>query len=464
MSKTIYDFLIVGSGAGGGAALSRLCELWRNQSSIQIGMLEKGDKLFHSNVLNIPTVNERILYSRMYPDNSTPIGERLPQMPAATQVYALGGKTMFWNGTSVRPPVYELEKWPIHLRELDVYFSIAERSMNVTTSYSKGSSLQNVILNRLYANGFLEATDLPLAFDTGESRFGQIHSNPWYSSINDLAKAQFYRPFDLGLNAYVPRIIIENNSVAGVEVLTPDHESHIVYARNVIIAASALEAPRILLNSEIEGNSIGRYLTNHMLVFSNGRISRNKFSEVLGSLSVLLPESIDKPYQIQFSGPNPYFSYPQFQEKLLMEELEISETIFGRVESQADNRVTLDTSALDEYGIPMIQVHYSRTNQDEKVGNQMREAFQKSMAAIEAIPDNVLPPILPNGSDNHESCTCRMGLDPATSVVDPNSKVHGIAGLYIAGNSVLPTLSSANPTLGTVALAIRLADHLTLQA
>ena len=55
MSGTDYDVLIVGSGPGGGAVLQRLCELWKNQGAKKIGILEKGDKLFHSHAQNIPT-------------------------------------------------------------------------------------------------------------------------------------------------------------------------------------------------------------------------------------------------------------------------------------------------------------------------------------------------------------------------------------------------------------------------
>ena len=60
----------------------------------------------------------------------------------------------------------------------------------------------------------------------------------------------------------------------------------------------------------------------------------------------------------------------------------------------------------------------------------------------------------------HPACTTRMGSDPATSVVDPDGRVHGMEGLYIAGSSVFPTCGHANPTLMIVAMTIRLADHL----
>ena len=78
MSNTNYDVLIVGTGPGGGATLQRLCELWKNQGAKKIGIFEMGDKLFHSHALNIPTQNVNTARDELFPDNSTPIGERLP--------------------------------------------------------------------------------------------------------------------------------------------------------------------------------------------------------------------------------------------------------------------------------------------------------------------------------------------------------------------------------------------------
>ena len=53
-----------------------------------------------------------------------------------------------------------------------------------------------------------------------------------------------------------------------------------------------------------------------------------------------------------------------------------------------------------------------------------------------------------------------MHVDPKRGVVDANSRVHGIANLYVAGSGVFPTYSASNPTMNLVALTLRLADHL----
>ena len=58
MAKTDYDVLIIGSGAGGGAALWRLCEQW-GQNGKRIGMIEAGDLLLPTHAFNLPTLNEQ---------------------------------------------------------------------------------------------------------------------------------------------------------------------------------------------------------------------------------------------------------------------------------------------------------------------------------------------------------------------------------------------------------------------
>ena len=331
MSGTNYDVLIVGSGPGGGAVLQRLCELWKNQGAKKIGILEKGDKLFHSHSLNIPTQNVNTARDVLLPDNSTPLGKRLPQFSGATMIYALGGRSLFWNAATPRPIQSELNKWPIHRRELDVYYGMAEKLLHVTTDYAKGSSMQDRMLRRLHAGGILEANNMPLAFDMTPSRQGEVHSNPWYSSINALAAAQLDRPYDLAVNAYVSKVTTQGGRVSGVEVFSADKRRHTIRAKNVVVSASTLETPRLLLNSGIQGPAIGRYLTGHVSIIAIGTISRGQFSDRLGNLSILKFETEESPYQIQILGPDQYFSYQQFEDKVLKEQLMVVYASFGSV-------------------------------------------------------------------------------------------------------------------------------------
>ena len=73
------------------------------------------------------------------------------------------------------------------------------------------------------------------------------------------------------------------------------------------------------------------------------------------------------------------------------------------------------------------------------------------------------PKRVPLGASTHTMGATRMGDSEdggRTSVVDPQCKVWGVDNLYVGGNCVIPTHNASNPTLTTVALAIRAARNI----
>ena len=63
-----------------------------------------------------------------------------------------------------------------------------------------------------------------------------------------------------------------------------------------------------------------------------------------------------------------------------------------------------------------------------------------------------------SGTVYHPVSTCRMGPDPARSVVDPRLRVHGVEGLRVIDASVFPTIISANTNATTMAIGAKGAD------
>jgi choline dehydrogenase-like flavoprotein len=68
--------------------------------------------------------------------------------------------------------------------------------------------------------------------------------------------------------------------------------------------------------------------------------------------------------------------------------------------------------------------------------------------------------LLVSQGTHHVLGTCRMGSDPAASVVDPDCRAHDIPNLWICDGSVLPTIGAVNPSLTIQAIATRTARRL----
>ncbi len=135
-----------------------------------------------------------------------------------------------------------------------------------------------------------------------------------------------------------------------------------------------------------------------------------------------------------------------------------------------DSRITL-SDRTDRHGVPLPRVHWCINEQEEHTVRRTAEIVGVSLARL-GVPAPVLddwvvagkhfPPAF--GDVAHHIGTTRMSMNPEFGVVDTNCQVHGVQGLFIAGSSVFPTGSHANPTQMIVALAVRLADTLKQRA
>ncbi|XEC92966.1 GMC oxidoreductase [Paenibacillus tarimensis] len=463
MEKTDYDVLIVGTGAGGSAVLWRLCEQLA-ASGKKIGIIEYGSLLLPMHAQNIPTLDMR-RFRQFFnnPKISIPIGKRIPDFPAATLLHALGGRTLFWS--TVSPRVHEsfLRTWPIAMEEMNYYYNIAEDVMNITRDYTEGSSLTEVLVSRLRTGGFFEAAGLPMAVDLERTKYGQIHSNVFYSAMNLFAYSLNIRPFDLAVNARAVKVLHEKGKASGIEVMTPDKKSYFLKSKNVVLSAGALETPQLLLNSGIRGMAIGHYLTNHSFLMAHGILDREEFPGILGTLGILIPQNNERPYQIQLYGPGDYFWY-SYEELPFGLELSVRFEGFGIVESRYENQVYVDPNIRDEYGVPKIQINFSYSEKDIEVMNQVSQGI---ILASEMVRAPLTPLngeggicLLPAGQDNHVSGTCRMSTHPEDGGTNPYGEVFGMTGLYVADNSILPPMGASNPTLSMISLAIRTADYI----
>jgi choline dehydrogenase-like flavoprotein len=148
-------------------------------------------------------------------------------------------------------------------------------------------------------------------------------------------------------------------------------------------------------------------------------------------------------YQFQAPAQHSYFIAVAFAEML----------------PRATNRVTIDPSRRDAWGIPVLHID-CQYGPEELAQAAEQTASMRELAKVAGVDiatlDNTPPP---PGSANHECGTARMGSYPADSVLDPNNQCWDARGLYVTDSSCFPSQGSQNPTLTILALTARACAH-----
>ena len=295
----------------------------------------------------------------------------------------------------------------------------------------------------------------------------------------------------LRTNALVRRLLVGTDGLVRaasvVDRKTKGDEE--VRARAFVVSCGSIESARLLLNSACTrhpnglGNSsdlVGRHLTGHAVGTLYGYLSQLAGSrERLGARGALdhsyIPRSavaaggkyvggfgaqvqyadLDFPHhasRVRGFGPAFKAEVKRLQPALL------PMGGFAKVIAQPSNRVTVEASRPDRYGIPSPAVQFA-------FGDNDRALFADMMDRLSAIYDKAGAEMFfrddrLGGLASHEVGTCRMGADPRTSVLDPFCRAHDVANLFVVDGSPFVTLPEKNPTLTIMALAVRTARHI----
>ncbi|MEO3388955.1 NAD-dependent epimerase/dehydratase family protein [Mesorhizobium sp. CAU 1741] len=140
----------------------------------------------------------------------------------------------------------------------------------------------------------------------------------------------------------------------------------------------------------------------------------------------------------------------------------------GEQSPNPENRITL-SEEVDAVGMPRANVAFNFSHADAEYVASAHKSVEKAVkelgigGLVYSVPEeNRVAAILSQARDGlHQIGATRMSDDPTTGVVDSDLKAFGLDNFYIASTSVMPTSGHANPTFVGVALARRLAAHLT---
>jgi choline dehydrogenase-like flavoprotein len=323
---------------------------------------------------------------------------------------------------------------------------------------------------------------------------------------------------DIIPNAMAREVLTDGNGKAtGISFVNKDDmQEYSVTAKVVMLAASACESARLLLNSKSPqwpnglanaSGVVGKYLHDSTGASMGGilphLVGRKRYNEDgVGGMHVYTPwwldnKNLDFPrgYHIEYGGgmnmpgygfgfgmENTNGKYPGRDGKKkeaggygasLKDDYRYfygaTFGMSGRGEAIAreDNYCEIDPQTVDKYGIPVLRFHYKWSDHEVKQARHMKETFKEIIHTMGGVatyghhdgPENNYGLLAP-GRIIHEVGTTRMGNDPKKSVVNKFNQAHECDNLFVVDGGPFVSQADKNPTWTILALSMRASEYI----
>jgi choline dehydrogenase-like flavoprotein len=554
MIDDTYDVCIVGSGAGGGMAAYAL-----TQAGAKVVMLEAGGEWYASKdtKMMVPAYASprRGASTRIRPfgefdacDGGWDIeGEPYTSAPGSNFRWwrgrMLGGRTNHWGRISLRfgPDDFKGKSrdglgddWPISYDDVAPYYDKIDDLIGVFGSNEglrnhPDGRFQSPPRPRCYellvkkASDKLGVTCIPSRLSIITKPINGRQACHYCGQCNRgcQVKANFSSPdvligpalktgkLTLITNAMAREVTVGKDGLAtGVAYIDKKtNADKYIKARVVVLAASACESARIMLNSKSTqfpqglGNSsgaVGKGLTDTTGTDVSGfipamadHVAHNE--DGVGGMHVYMPwwldnKKLDFPrgYHIEVWGglgaPGNGFmgninSYPGGggYGKSLKDQYRkyygatIGFSGRGEMLPNSDSYCELDPTTVDQWGIPVLRFHWKFTDYEYNQVKHMQQTFRSLIAEMGGEVFSPMPTkeqnygIAAGGSIIHELGCVQMGSDPKNSVLNGNCQSHDCKNLFVADGGPFVTQADKNPTWTILALAWRTSDYITQQ-
>ena len=502
------DFVIVGTGAGGGTLACRLAEHGFSVVALDAGPYWRPLEDFASDEHH----QEKLYWT----DERLVDGENPLQLGANNSGKSVGGSTVHFAMVSLRfrPEWFKSRSllgygadWPLDWREMWKYYREVENTLKISgpVRYPWGPSrprypyrpheLNAAALALAQSAEALGIDWAPTPLATLSAPRGHAHPCVYRGmcviGCSTNAKQSVlvtWLPRALAAGAEIRDLAMvgqvehgPNGRVTGVR-FHRQGRWHFQRARNVVVAGYAIETPRLLLNSASGrypnglGNSSG-LLGRNLMVQANqavwGLLDREVRS-YKGPPSLAITEHWNYTdrgkdffggYAYMSQGPLPMlwsrvvsgkrgFWGERLRAKMEEYNHQVGLKIVGECLPQERNGVTL-ADEKDQYGLAIPRVTYSYCDNDQRLIRHALQFMHRAMDTLDARD------IWEETDDTcHLNGTARMGDDPRTSVVNADCRSWDIPNLWICDGSVFPTVGGVNPSLTIQAIACRTADRI----
>lgn len=131
---------------------------------------------------------------------------------------------------------------------------------------------------------------------------------------------------------------------------------------------------------------------------------------------------------------------------------------FGEMLPHHDNKITLDKTKKDKWGLPVLSFDVEMKENELKMRKDMMADAKEMLVASGVKNVQTYDGGYHVGMGIHEMGTARMGRDPKTSVLNGNNQVWDAPNVFVTDGACMTSASCVNPSLTYMALTARAAD------
>jgi choline dehydrogenase len=501
-----YDVVVVGSGSAGAALAHRLA----TTTDARVLVLEAGGPD------DVPEIHDPRLWAAALGTEATKWFATTPQRHTAERVHnwprghVLGGTSCLNAMVFARGHPADFDSWAYQGNPGWDYASVLPHFKAFEDSARGASELRGAggplhvsvpdpERGHPGAHAFMAAA-ADLGFPPTDDVNGPVMEGPaWVDlTIKDqrrqstavaFLKPAMERPnLTVLTEAPVTKLVVEGNRCVGVTYLHAGEPRTVRAEREVVVAAGAIDSPKLLLLSGIGAAADLRALGIEPVVDLPG-VGRNLQDHVLGAgPNYAAPGPMPVSYynhsevymwarsDARLPAPDMialYVSVPFATDALSLDGVEHGWCMLSGL-ARPSSRGSVTLASADFREPPVVDPNYLATEQDRRTFSRATE-LARELALHPAYADQRTREVLP-GPDVapgtpawrtfleksahtyfHPTSTCRMGTDEA-AVVDASLRVHGVDGLRVADASIMPQITTSNTNAPTIMIGWKAAE------
>jgi len=515
------DVIVIGSGAGGGVIAKELGEAGLGVIVLEAGRRYHPyeDYPTHATDFEVRAANVFLANDVRRDRYTTPRDKpfhynRVKGVGGSTLAYHAMSPRFHESDFRVRSEDGIADDWPITYADLEPYYCAVEYELGVSgpdgalanpfepprsqpyPTPGHELNLASCVIKRGADKLGLHLAREPLAIPTrdwngrpacisaGTCRLGCKIAAKSSIDVTYIPKAERTKRVEIRTECMARKITIDpRGRVRGVVYFDKNGKEVEILGRAIVVAGNAVETPRLLLLSKSKlfpdglANSsglVGKRLMEHLSVFAQGVFEErldpwrgvptggiiqdfyatNRQNGFARGYTISVENESQWPLATAYSIPGWGADHKARMRHVFGHRVGLASD--GEQLPDEGNRVTLDLAIKDHRGLPVPRLVNICFQNDlamiRAISTKLKEILEAAGAREVQVQDFI------PGYSSHYLGTCRMGVDPGTSVVNSWCRTHDVPNLFIGDGSVFVTGAAVNPALTISALAARTAD------